>query len=291
MKKNLLTVAVAVAVAVALSGCAAKDKPKTSKADREAVKTQGWSNDQLYREARNELDGGNYERAARLYDVLRARQAPGRYTEQSLLDSAYAYYKNQEPAKALSLLSRFETNYPASVDMDYALYLRGLVLFDEDPSFLRKLASQDWSDRDPEANRRAYRAFEQLVNRYPSSKYAEDATKRMAQLVDALGGHELAIARYYAKRGAYIAANNRAQEVPEYPLCGRSLGDYGVFVWQDGQRAVCGGHAARIAAELPEQPLSAKAVGGKRHAVVALLEIAPQAGAAFSGSLKRPPVF
>lgn len=211
MKKNLLTVAVA--VAVALSGCAAKDKPKTSKADREAVKTQGWSNDQLYREARNELDGGNYERAARLYDVLRARQAPGRYTEQSLLDSAYAYYKNQEPAKALSLLSRFETNYPASVDMDYALYLRGLVLFDEDPSFLRKLASQDWSDRDPEANRRAYRAFEQLVNRYPSSKYAEDATKRMAQLVDALGGHELAIARYYAKRGAYIAANNRAQEV------------------------------------------------------------------------------
>lgn len=209
MKKSLLFIA----LAVALTGCAFKDKAKKVKIDSDTIAAQNWSNDQLYNEARSELNAKNYDRANKLYEILRARQAPGRYTEQSLLDAAYAHYKNEEPAKALALLSRFEHNYPASIDMDYALYLRGLVLFDEDQSFLRKLASQDWSDRDPQANRRAYRVFNELVTRYPDSKYAEDARKRMAQLVDALGRHQIAIAKYYAKRGAYLAANNRAQEV------------------------------------------------------------------------------
>lgn len=209
MKKMLLVIA----VVAALNACSSNNSKST--VNRDAVATQNMSNDQLYGEAREELDAGNYARATRLYEILRARQAEGRYTEQSLIDSAYAHYKNEEPAKALNDLARFEQNFPASVDMDYALYLRGLVLFDEDQSFLRKLASQDWSDRDPEANRRAYQVFNQLVTRFPTSKYAEDARKRMAQLVDALGGHEMAIARYYAKRGAYVAANNRAQRVIE----------------------------------------------------------------------------
>ena len=199
MKKSLLFIA----LAVALTGCAFKDKAKKVKIDSDTIAAQNWSNDQLYNEARSELNAKNYDRANKLYEILRARQAPGRYTEQSLLDAAYAHYKNEEPAKALALLSRFEHNYPASIDMDYALYLRGLVLFDEDQSFLRKLASQDWSDRDPQANRRAYRVFNELVTRYPDSKYAEDARKRMAQLVDALGGHQIAIAKYYAKRALW----------------------------------------------------------------------------------------
>lgn len=205
MKKILLMVA----IATALSACAGNK----STVSQEARETQSWSNDQLYREARTELDGGNYSRAARLYELLRARQPEGRFTEQSLLETAYAHYKNEEKAAAMAALARYQQNYPAGIDMDYALYLKGLILFDEDQSFLNKLASKDWADRDPQANRRAYQAFAELVRRYPKSKYAEDATKRMAQLVDALGGHEMAIARYYAGRGAYIAANNRAQSV------------------------------------------------------------------------------
>lgn len=199
-----------VCVAAALSACAGSNKSTVSK---EARETQSWSNDQLYREARTELDSGNYSRAAALYEQLRARQPEGRFTEQSLLETAYAHYKNEEKAQAQAALARYFQNYPAGLDMDYALYLKGLILFDEDPSFLRKLASQDWADRDPKANREAYRAFADLVERFPQSKYAQDAKNRMSQLVDALGGHEMAIARYYAKRGAFIAANNRAQSV------------------------------------------------------------------------------
>ncbi|GAA8963681.1 outer membrane protein assembly factor BamD [Helicobacter pylori] len=201
-------VAASIVMAI-LSACATPN----ATVSKDAQMSKDWSNDHLYSEARNALNSGNYSHANALYGVLRARQPDGRYTEQSLLDSAYAHYKNEEMPQALALLSRFERNYPASVDMDYALYLKGLIFFAEDQSFLRKLASQDWSDRDPEANRRAFRVFEQLVNRFPQSKYAEDSRRRMAQLVDALGGHEIAIARYYAKRHAYVAANNRAQRV------------------------------------------------------------------------------
>ena len=184
-------VAASIVMAI-LSACATPN----ATVSKDAQMSKDWSNDRLYSEARNALNSGNYSHANALYGVLRARQPDGRYTEQSLLDSAYAHYKNEEMSQALALLSRVERNYPASVDMDYALYLKGLIFFAEDQSFLRKLASQDWSDRDPEANRRAFRVFEQLVNRFPQSKYAEDSRRRMAQLVDALGGHEIAIARY-----------------------------------------------------------------------------------------------
>ena len=101
MKKSLLLIA----LAVALTGCAAKNKAKKVKLDSETIAAQNWSNDQLYNEARSELNAKNYEHANKLYELLRARQAPGRYTEQSLLDSAYAHYKNEEPAKALALLT------------------------------------------------------------------------------------------------------------------------------------------------------------------------------------------
>lgn len=198
---------------VSLTGILAACASNTSTISADAQLTQNWSAAEIYNEARNELNSGNYTRAITLYELLRARQSEGRFTEQSLLESAYAYYKQEEPAKALYDLSRFEQNFPASVDMDYALYLRGLILFAEDQSFLNKLASQDWSDRDPEANRRAYLQFERLVRLYPQSKYAADAKERMVKLVDAMGGHEMSIARYYAKRGAYLAANNRAQQV------------------------------------------------------------------------------
>lgn len=207
MKKVFLSIC----VAAMLAGCA--NSVSQSKISHDEKITQDWATDRLYSEARDELNGGNYPRAVTLYELLRAREPDGRYAEQALLEEAYAQYKNEDAEKALISLARFEQNYPGSANMDYALYLRGLVLFAEDPSFINKLASQDWSDRDPASNQKAYYAFESLVKRFPTSRYADDARKRMSQLVDALGGHEMAIARYYVKRGAYVAANNRAQQV------------------------------------------------------------------------------
>ena len=204
MKKILLVVS----LGLALSACANKGT-----IDKDAQITQDWSVEKLYAEAQDELNSNNYTRAVKLYEILESRFPQGRYAQQAQLDTAYAYYKDEEREKALAAVERFQRLHPQHPNMDYALYLKGLILFNEDKSFLNKLASQDWSDRDPKANRDAYQAFAELVQRYPNSKYAADATERMAKLVDALGGNEISVARYYMKRGAYVAAANRAQKI------------------------------------------------------------------------------
>lgn len=196
------------ALGAVLSGCASKGM-----VDTDAQITQDWPVEKLYAKAQDELSSGNYTRAVKLYELVGSRFPNSRYAQQSQLNTAYAYYKDEEPAKALAEIQRFQNMYPNHPNMDYALYLKGLALFNEDKSIVNRLASQDWSDRDPKANQDAYYAFAELIKAYPQSKYAADATERMAKLVDALGGNQIAIARYYAQRGAYLAAANRAQQI------------------------------------------------------------------------------
>jgi outer membrane protein assembly factor BamD len=77
------------------------------------------------------------------------------------------------------------------------------------------------SERDPKATRESYDTFKELVAKFPESKYAADARARMAYLVNALSDHEAHVARYYYRRGAYVAAANRAQTVlTKYPNAG-----------------------------------------------------------------------
>lgn len=194
---------------LALSACASK----TTAVDKEAQLTQNWSVERLYSEAQQELNDSNYTRAVKLYEILQSRFPNTRQATQSQLETAYAYYKDEQQPQALAHLERFERLNPHHPNSDYALYLKGLITLNEDQSFLSRFAMQDWSDRDPKAHRDAYIIFNELVTRYPDSKYAADSREKMARLVDALGGHEIAVARYYMQRGAYLAAANRAQNI------------------------------------------------------------------------------
>ena len=203
--KNLF---LAVALGLLLSACAS-----TSTVDKDSQITQDWSVQRLYNEAHDELMHRNYTHAEKLYEILQARFPYGSYAEQAQLDTAYAYYKDDENDKALAAIEQFQRLYPQHPNMDYALYLKALIQLNEDKSFVSKLAKQDWSDRDPKANREAYATFALLVQYFPQSKYADDARAKMQKLLDALGGNELSVARYYMKRGAWLAAVGRAQTV------------------------------------------------------------------------------
>jgi outer membrane protein assembly factor BamD len=102
--------------------------------------------------------------------------------------------------------------------VDYAYYLKGLVNFNEDLGVLGAFSSQDLTERDPKAAREAFDSFKELVTRFPESKYASDARRRMNYLVNALASHEVHVAEYYMRRGAYVAALNRAQAcIKTYP--------------------------------------------------------------------------
>jgi len=179
----------------------------------QADETAGWSASKLYSEAKEAMGDGAWDKAIRYFEKLEARYPYGRYAQQAQLEVAYAYYKQGERASAIAAADRFIRLHPNHPHVDYAYYLKGLVNFNEDLGLLGNIAQQDPSERDPRAARESFDAFRELVQRYPESRYAADATERMKYLVNALAAHEVHVARYYMKRGAYIAAANRAQTV------------------------------------------------------------------------------
>ncbi|MEW5904328.1 MAG: outer membrane protein assembly factor BamD [Pseudomonadota bacterium] len=175
---------------------------------------QKLSADELYSKAKGQMQEGDYEQAVKSLERLQSRYPYGRYAQQAQLDIAYAWYKKGEPAPALSALERFSKQFPRSDALDYVLYLKGLVNFDENlNSYFSTLFMQDPAERDPVTLRASFDAFKELVTRYPQSRYAEDARQRMQYLLVTLAKHEIAIASYYLRRGAYVAAVNRAQGV------------------------------------------------------------------------------
>lgn len=178
--------------------------------------TKDWSASKLYSAAKEELQDGNYDRAIQLFERLEARYPYGPYAQQAQLEVAYAYYKDNEPVSAVAACERFIKLHPNHPSVDYAYYLKGLANFVEDRSLLSNLGNQDMSERDPKSAREAFLAFQELANRFPASKYSADAVARMKYLVNALAAHEVHVARYYYKRGAYVAAANRGKYVLEH---------------------------------------------------------------------------
>lgn len=157
------------------------------------------------------MASGGYERAIKQLERVEGLAAGTLLAQQAQLDLAYLYWKTNEKAQALTSVERFIKLNPSSPGLDYALYLRGLINFNEDLGLFGNLAGQDLSERDQRAARDAFQAFRQLVDQFPASRYAEDARYRMDYIVGSLAKYEVHVARYYFRRGAYLAAANRAQ--------------------------------------------------------------------------------
>jgi outer membrane protein assembly factor BamD len=173
--------------------------------------TAGWSANKLYAEAKAAMADGAYDKAIKYFEKLEARYPYGRYAQQAQIETAYAYYKQDEKAQALAACDRFIRLHPNHPHVDYVYYLKGLINFNENLGLLGYVSMQDPSERDPKAAQESFAAFKTLVTQFPDSKYAQDAVQRMAYLVNALASHEVHVARYYLKRGAFVAAANRAQ--------------------------------------------------------------------------------
>lgn len=175
--------------------------------------TEGWSPARIYEEAKDEIDNANFERGIELLEKLESRYPYGRYAQQAQIDVAYAYYKSGDNIQALAATDRFIRLYPNHSSLDYVYYLRGLISFNEDKGLFSLFSGQDMSERDPKGTKAAFDAFKEVVTRFPDSKYYPDSKERLQYLVNALAQNELHVARYYYRRGAYLAAANRAQEV------------------------------------------------------------------------------
>jgi outer membrane protein assembly factor BamD len=190
-----------VLAALLLAGCATDLQDETA----------GWSAQRLYAEAKDAMSSQDWPRAIRYLETLEARYPYGRFAQQSQLEVAYAHWKDSERASAIAAVDRFIKMYPNHANVDYAWYLKGLINFNDQYGMLSQLTTPDMSDRDPKSTRESFASFKEVVTRFPESRYAADAAARLRYLVNALASHEVHVARYYMKRGAYLAAANRAQ--------------------------------------------------------------------------------
>jgi outer membrane protein assembly factor BamD len=168
--------------------------------------------EKLYADARDEMSSGNYDKAIKILERVEGRAAGSLLAQQAQLDQAYAQWKSGERATALATLDRFIKVHPSSPALDYAMYLKGIINFNDNLGIFSAISRQDISERDQQASRDAYQAFKQLVDQFPESKYSADARVRMNYIVNALAQYELHVARYYYRRGAFLAAANRAQQ-------------------------------------------------------------------------------
>ena len=195
-----------VALLLATSGCAMLQT---------ADETRDWPADRLFNEAKTQLKAGNLDRSIELFEKLQARYPFGRYAQQAQLETAYAYYKYGEPDQAVAAADRFIKMHPQHPHIDYVYYLKGLANFNRGMGLFERFKPGSVSDRDQGATTQSFFDFETLLTRYPESRYAEDARQRMIYLRNNLAEREVLIARYYMKRGAYLAAANRAEYVVE----------------------------------------------------------------------------
>jgi outer membrane protein assembly factor BamD len=206
------------AAAVFAAACGTSDKidPNSTKAV-----------EALYAEGKDELASGGYERAIKIFERVEGRAAGTLLAQQASLDLAYAQHRSNDRAAALATLDRFIKLHPSSPALDYAFYLRGIANFNDKLGILSALSRQDLSERDQQASRDAYQSFRQVVDQFPQSRYAADAKLRMDYIVNALAEYELHVSRYYYRRGAFVAAANRAQQVllefPQSPATEEAL--------------------------------------------------------------------
>jgi outer membrane protein assembly factor BamD len=196
-----LSVVPSLLLAALLAGCSSTPEDKTA----------SWSPNRIYAEAKDELSSGAYDKAIPLFEKLEGRAAGTPLAQQAQLEKAYAHFKAGEQAQAQATLDRFIKLHPASPALDYALYLKGIVNFNDNLGVFSFLSRQDLSERDQKAAKESFESFKELVARFPDSRYTPDARARMTYIVNSLAQYEVHVARYYYSRGAYVAAINRAQ--------------------------------------------------------------------------------
>ena len=188
----------------------------SSSPDDEAIVLANRGAESLYEEAKKSMAVDNFNASSNTLSALDSRYPFGPLSHQVQLDLIYSYYKVGNTDQTLATIDRFVRLNPNHSDVDYALYMRGLTNMDTDKNLFQDLVGIDRSDRDPSKSREAFNDFRRLIEKYPNSKYAADSRKRMVYIKNRLAKYEIAIARFYMRRQAYVAAANRGKYVVEY---------------------------------------------------------------------------
>ncbi|MEY3008230.1 MAG: hypothetical protein RI942_2572 [Pseudomonadota bacterium] len=196
----------AILAVLLLTGCASNEE-----LDSQANAAE----QQIYSEAQKYLRSKNYDMAIKALQQLESRYPFGKYAEQAQLEIIYAHYGAYEPEAAIEAADRFIRLHPQHPSIDYAFYMKGLAAYSGNNNIFSRFLPTEESSRDTSHVEEAFTEFAQLLARFPDSEYAADARARMVYLRNLLARHEIDVANYYFRRGAYLAAVNRGRYVVE----------------------------------------------------------------------------
>lgn len=200
MHRFHMAAAVALVGALAVAGCSSsKDALQTTAPGK------------LHENARNALHSGDIANAVKMLEALEARFPFAPEARQAQLDLMYAYYRAHETENAVDAADTFIRENPTHPRVDYAHYIKGLVYFERTPNIMERWFKVNLNRRPPQDARKSFQSFATLIQRYPDSLYAEDARQRMVYLRNRLADYEVAVADYYLRRRAYVAALARAK--------------------------------------------------------------------------------
>lgn len=159
--------------------------------------------EQLYNRGMDLIEEREYVEAATFFSEVDRQHPYSVWAPRSQLMVAYANYRAKDFETARLTLDRYLRLNPAHRDVPYAHYLKALCFFQE---------VRD-TKRDPGPTAAAYEEFTLVVERFPASKYADDARRKAAVLRDHLVGHEMEVGRYYQGKNQHLAAINRFKAV------------------------------------------------------------------------------
>ena len=184
-----------------------------SENERESI-TLGLTPKGMYSLAQQSVDGGALEEAIRILEQLQAAYPSSKYSLQSKIDVAYYLFKRERYDESIDKLNDYIKMYPDHFTSPYAYYLRGLVSENKSKSILDEILT-DNAQRDVTSVKNAFNYYMQLIDKFPESKYSDEAKSKLIILRNALSRHELFVAIFYTKNDAHIAAINRCKYIIE----------------------------------------------------------------------------
>lgn len=159
--------------------------------------------DDLYNQAMDQMVEERYDQAAKTFDQVESQHPYSVWATKSQLMAAYAQYEAQDYSQAVISADRYIQLHPGNRDVDYAYYLKAI-------SYYVQIVDVG---RDQKTTELALKALDDVVRRFPDTKYARDAQLKLDFTRDHLAGKEMEIGRYYLKRHQYLAAMNRFKRV------------------------------------------------------------------------------
>ena len=159
--------------------------------------------DTLYTAAKDRLDRGDTKVAAELFDEVERQHPYSPWARRAQLMSAFSYYVARDYSKSVQSAQRFLSIHPGNKDAPYAYYLIALCYYEQISDVTR----------DQKITLQAQQALNDVVRRYPGTRYASDARLKIDLVNDHLAGKELEIGRFYERSGKWLAATIRFRNV------------------------------------------------------------------------------